>query len=131
MAKMNVGPGGIETISGALKRPKKQDGHSHGNYLVATHRTAPTTNPNCQRVYSFGPDRYKRSGTPSANELWARTRFTEVSQAVALRKKDLNSVNADNQAFLAQKDQPGGKKTMFSYLWSICAENYDTAHPRS
>ena len=33
MAVMKVGAAGIETISGALKRPKKQNGHSHGNYL--------------------------------------------------------------------------------------------------
>ena len=31
---MTVGVAGIETISGALKRPKKQDGHNHGNYLL-------------------------------------------------------------------------------------------------
>ena len=61
MAVMTVGVAGIETISGALKRPKKQDGHNHGNYLVATHRKAATTNPNCQRVYAFGAERYKRS----------------------------------------------------------------------
>ena len=29
MAVMKVGAAGIETISGALKRPKKQNGHSH------------------------------------------------------------------------------------------------------
>ena len=57
MAVMTVGVAGIETISGALKRPKKQDGHNHGNYLVATHRKAATTNPNCQRVYAFGAER--------------------------------------------------------------------------
>ena len=35
---MKVGPAGIETISGAMKRPKKMNGHNHGNYLVAIHR---------------------------------------------------------------------------------------------
>ena len=43
MAVMKVGAAGIETISGAMKKPKKLDGHNHGNYLVATHRTAATT----------------------------------------------------------------------------------------
>jgi len=66
---MKVGPAGIETISGALKRPKKQNGHNHGNYLVATHRVAATTNPNCQRVYSFDSDRYKRDSAPTSREL--------------------------------------------------------------
>ena len=28
MAVMKVGAAGIETMSGALKRPKKQDGHN-------------------------------------------------------------------------------------------------------
>ena len=69
MAVMKVGAAGIETMSGALKRPKKQDGHNHGNYLVATHRTAATTNPNCQRVYSFDADRYKRSTPVTTEEL--------------------------------------------------------------
>ena len=69
MAVMTVGAAGIETISGAMKRPKKQNGHSHGNYLVATHRVAATTNPNCQRVYSFEADRYERSTQPTSKEL--------------------------------------------------------------
>ena len=50
MAVMKVGAAGIETISGAMKRPKKQNGHNHGNYLVAVHRKAASTNPNCQRL---------------------------------------------------------------------------------
>ena len=122
---------GIDFVKGSLAKPVKKTGHTHGNYLFGTHRTAPTQNPNCNRVYVRGVNGFDRTGTPSANELWARTRFTEVAQAVKLRKSDLNSVNADNQAFLAQKDQPGGKKTMLAYLWKVCGENYDTAHPRS
>ena len=50
MAKAKVGAAGIEYIQGALKRPKKQNGHNHGNYLVMTHRTAPTESENCQRI---------------------------------------------------------------------------------
>ena len=128
MAKVDWSAG-IDSVSGALSKPSKSGQHSCTKMLLGTHRVAPTTSNQCNRL--FLRKKTKRSTTPSGNELWARTRFTEVSQAVALRKKDLNSVNADNQAFLAQKDQPGGKKTMFSYLWSICAANYDTAHPRS
>jgi hypothetical protein len=56
MAKAKVGAAGIEYIQGAMKRPKKVDGHNHGNYLVMTHRTAPTQNPNCQRIYTFDGD---------------------------------------------------------------------------
>ena len=128
---MKVGAAGIETISGAMKRPKKQDGHNHGNYLIAIHRVAPTTNPNCQRVYSFAADRYTRNTAPNSNELWARTRFAAVAAAVKARKEDLMNVNTDKQNFLAQKDDPNGKKTFKSYLWYICGQQYDTQHPRS
>ena len=128
MAVMKVGAAGIETISGAMKRPKKQNGHNHGNYLVAVHRTAASENPNCQRVYSFDADRYKRSTDPSAKELQARSRFTEVSQAVRQRSKDLMQINADQAAFLAQRDLPGGKKTMKAYLWKVCGDAYDAEH---
>ena len=131
MALMKVGAAGIETISGAMKRPKKQDGHNHGNYLIAIHRVAPTTNPNCQRVYSFAADRYTRNTAPNSNELWARTRFAAVAAAVKARKEDLMNVNTDKQNFLAQKDDPNGKKTFKSYLWYICGQQYDTQHPRS
>ena len=128
MAVMKVGAAGIETISGAMKRPKKQDGHNHGNYLVATHRTAATTNPNCQRVYSFDADRYKRSTPLSAREAQIRTRFAAVTRAVATRAKDLMSMTTDQANFLAQKDQAGGKKTMKAYLWKICGDAYDAEH---
>ncbi len=128
MAKATVGAAGIEYIQGALKRPKKQDGHKHGNYLVMTHRTAATTNPNCQRIYSFAPDRYTRSTAPSQDELAKRARFSAVAAAVAARAKDLTKVTADQAAFKAQKDEPGGKKTMKSYLWSLELADYDANH---
>ena len=127
---MKVGAAGIETISGAMKKPKKMDGHNHGNYLVAVHRTAATTNPNCQRIYSFDADRYKRSTALSADELWIRQRFTAVSQAVSARKQDVTKISADQAAFRAQKDQPGGKKTLTAYLWSVEGAAWEQNHPR-
>ena len=131
MAIMKVGAAGIETISGAMKKPKKIDGHNHGNYLVATHRTAATTNPNCQRVYSFDADRYKRSTPPTVNELFMRQRFAAVRAAVKAREDDLTKVDADQAAFIAQKDTAGGKKTMKAFLWKLECETYDAAHPRA
>ena len=128
MAKVKVGAAGIETISGALKRPKKLNGHNHGNYLIAVHRTAASTNPNCQRLYSFDADRYERSTKPKAKELAARSRFTEVGNAVRLRAKDLMQISSDQAAFLAQRDTAGGKKTMRAYLWYICGQEYDAQH---
>ena len=98
MAKAKVGAAGIETISGALKRPKKQDGHNHGNYLLMTHRTAATTNPNCQRIYSFDADRYKRNTPPSAREIAARSRFAAVAALVKARANSLSTMASDQQA---------------------------------
>ena len=130
MAVMKVGAAGIETISGAMKKPKKQNGHNHGNYLVATHRVAATTNPNCQRVYSFDADRYKRDSAPTSRELAIRERFSTVSRAVHERAIDLTRMSADKAAFIAQKDLPGGKQTMKSYLWSLELDAWDQAHPQ-
>ena len=130
MAKAKVGAAGIEYIQGALKRPKKMNGHNHGNYLVATHRTAPTENPNCQRLYSFDADRYKRSTPPNADELAVRSRFSAVSAAVKTRANDLSKMTQDQLDFIAQKDTALGKKTMKAYLWKVCGDEYDAAHPQ-
>jgi hypothetical protein len=37
-------------------------------------------------------------------------------------------INADQAAFLAQRDLPGGKKTMKAYLWKVCGDAYDEEH---
>ena len=125
---MKVGPAGIETISGALKRPKKQDGHNHGNYLVATHRTSATTNPNCQRLYAFDPDRYKRTSPLSQREFENRAKFMVVAGMIKARKADLMKITTDQQNFLAQKNDPDGAKTMKAYYWKICGAEYDQQH---
>ena len=125
---MKVGAAGIETISGALKRPKKQNGHSHGNYLVATHRVAATTNPDCQRVYSFEADRYERSTQPTSKELAVRARFTAVAAAIKTRKADLMRVTEDEAAFMAQKNLPGGKQTLKAWYWMVEGQAYDQEH---
>ena len=130
MARAKVGAGGIEYIQGALKRPKKVNGHNHGNYVVMTHRTAETENPNCQRVYTFDSDRYKRSTPVTTKEMRLRVRFAAVAAAVAARKDSLEYASSDQAAFLAQKDSANGKKTMKSYLWSVCAAAYDAEHPQ-
>ena len=88
MAKMIVDAAGISTISGAMLKPKKIEGHNHGNYLVAVHRVAPTTNPNCQRIYSKRPDAYKRSTPVSADERAHRQRFGAICKATQIRKKN-------------------------------------------
>ena len=122
---------GIDYVSGALSKPKVRNGHSCGTYLIGTHRSAATTNPDCTRLYIKGQDAYKRSTAPSQDEMMARTRFSVVAAAVAARNSNLSTINADRQAFLAQKDTYGGKTTMKSYLWKVCGEAYDAEHPRS
>ena len=125
MAKAKVGAAGIEYIQGALKRPKKQDGHNHGNYLVATHRTAATTSKDCQRLYTFDADRYVRTAPLSTKELQARNRFRAVALAVKERAADLMAITQDQVDFLAQRDAANGKKTMKAYLWKVCGQEYD------
>ena len=128
MAKAKVGVAGIEYIQGALKKPKKVNGHNHGSYLVMTHRTAPTQNPNCQRIYSFASDRYDRSTLPTNKELSARERFAAVRAMVYARKRDLEFISQDQLDFMAQKDLATGKKTMNAYLWKVCGDLYDAEH---
>lgn len=119
---------GIDSVSGALAKPGNNPQHSCNKMLLGTHRVAATTSPDCNRLYLR--KKTKRSTMPSANELAIRARFTAVSQAVSARRNDLMQITDDQIAFREQKDQPGGKRTMTAYLWSICGAVYDAAHPR-
>ncbi|MBQ9426561.1 MAG: hypothetical protein IJU36_02895 [Paludibacteraceae bacterium] len=125
MAKAIVGAAGIETISGALKKPVRKNGHNHGNYLIATHRTAETTNPNCQRLYVHNADAYKRTTPVKASEIQQRSRFGSIAAAVNARLKDPTKMAADQAAYRAQKDTAGGKQSLRSYLWSLEMAAYD------
>ena len=119
---------GIDYVKGSLAKPKVKDGHSCGTYLIGTHREAATTNPTCTRLYVREAEDYVRSTAPGAEEMKQRARFSAVATAVAARAKDLSQMTADQQAFKAQKDEPGGKKTMKSYLWSLELKSYDESH---
>ena len=127
MGKVTYAPG-IEYVQGALAKPKKKDGHKCGDYLIGTHRTAATTNPNCTRIYLRKADSYERSTPVTTNEVKQRNRFSAVAAAVAARAKDLSKISADQMAFAAQKDQPDGVKTMKAFLWKLEKEAYDTEH---
>ena len=70
----------------------------------------------------------ERSTQPTGDELKARERFAAVAALVKARKGDLSQISADQDAFLAQKDTAGGKKTMRAYLWKVCGEAYDAEH---
>ena len=115
----------IDYVKGALSKPKKQDGHLHGDYLIGTHREAPTTNPNCTRAYVKEADAYKRTTPVTSDETLARQRFGAIVRAVAVRRKNLSTIAADTAAFNAQKET--GYKTLYQYLWHECAEEYDLA----
>ena len=119
---------GIDSVSGALAKPGNNPQHSCQKMLLGTHRTAATTNPNCNRL--FLRKQVKRSTMPSSAELDVRERFATVSAAVADRRKDLTKITTDQIAFKAQKDTPGGCRTMTKYLWKIEGDIYDAAHPR-
>ena len=127
MGKVTYSPG-IEYVQGALAKAKKKDGHRCGDYLIGTHRTAATQNPDCTRLYIRKGTSYERTNPLSSKELDARARFSAVSAAVKARKSDLNSITQDQINFAAQKDQAGGKKTMKAYLWKVCGDAYDQAH---
>ena len=127
MGKVTYSPG-IEYVNGALAKAKKKDGHRCGDYLIGTHRTAATQNPDCTRLYIRKGTSYERTSPLTSNELDARARFTAVAAAVKARKSDLNKITTDQQNFAAQKDQAGGKKTMKAYLWKVCGDEYDQAH---
>ena len=96
--------------------------------VLTTHRKAPTTNPDCSRVYLRDLNSITRSTPVSAKEAAIRLRFSTVSQTVNTRMHDLTKIAADQAAFLAQKDSAEGKKTLKSYLWAIEAEAYDQAN---
>ena len=119
---------GIDSVSGALSKPGNNPQHSCQKMLLGTHRVAPTTSSDCNRL--FLRKKVKRSTPPTTDEMWIRNRFSAVAAAVAARAKDVTKISQDNMAFLAQKDQPGGKKTKKSYLWSLELATYDEQHPR-
>ena len=115
---------GIDYVSGLLsKRPKAGDPHSdHANTLMATHRVAESTNPDCTRIYMVGE--YNRKTPVSAEEQSKRTLFKQRAAWVTERKQDISHIASDMQAYRAQRDLPSGKKTMKSYLWSLAIAQY-------
>ena len=127
MGKVTYSPG-IQYVKGSLAKPKKVDGHNHGDYLIGTHREAATTNPNCTRIYIRKADAYQRTTPVSDNEQQARSRFQSVAAAVRARAKNLSTLTSDQEAFEAQKGLANGKKTFKAYLWMVCGDAYDAQH---
>jgi hypothetical protein len=118
----------FETVSGALNKINKKSPHAQDQKMVlTTHRKAPTTSPDCSRVYLRGLSSVTRSTPVTAKEVTIRTKFAAVSTAVNTRLNDPTQQSTDLAAFNAQKDLPNGKKTLRSYLWSLEAAAYDAA----
>ena len=127
MAKASYAPM-FETVSGALNKINKKSPHAADQKMVlTTHRKAPTTSPDCSRVYLRDLNSITRTTPVTQKEAAIRLRFSIVSQTVNTRMHDLTKIAADQAAFLAQKDSADGKKTLKSYLWSIEADAYDQA----
>ena len=119
----------IKVVSGALTKINKKSPHAADQKMVlATHRTAETTSKSCSRLYLRGLSSITRSTPIKTEERAARNRFGSVAAAVNTRMHDLSKVTADQAAFLAQKDQPNGKKTMRAYLWRLELQTYDEQH---
>ena len=119
---------GIDSVSGALSKPGSNPQHSCEHMLLGTHRTAATTNPNCNRL--FLRKKVKRSTYPGVDEIEARERFASVARMVNTRRKDLSKITQDQINFLNQRNNAGGCKTMRKYYWRICGQEYDAQHPR-
>ena len=116
----------IKTVSGALTKINKKSPHAADQKMVlATHRVAATTNPACSRLYLRGLSAVTRSTPVTADEQAQRARFAAIARAVAARGKDMAQTAQEITAFNAQKDQPGGLKTLKAYRWNICATAYD------
>jgi len=127
MAKATYAPM-FETVSGALNKIDKKSPHAADQKMVlATHRKAPTTSPDCSRVYIRDLNSITRTTPVTAKETGIRTKFAAVSAAVNTRLHDQSKQADDLAAFNLQKDSANGKKTMRSYLWSLEAEAYDQA----
>ena len=113
---------GIDSVSGALSKPGKNS-HACNKMLLATHRVAETTNPNCNRLYIR--KKVQRATPVTAAELNRQSRFAAVAQAVNQRRQDATKIAQDQAAFNAQKNTAGGKKTMKAYLWKLDLQEYD------
>ncbi len=119
----------IKTVSGALTKINKKSPHAADQKMVlATHRVAPTTSPDCSRLYIRGLSAVSRSSQPTSKELAVRARFTAVAAAIKTRKADLMRVTEDEAAFMAQKDLAGGKKTLKAWYWMVEGQAYDQEH---
>ena len=119
----------IKTVSGALVKINKKSQHAADQKMVlATHRVAPSQSRSCSKIFLRGLSAVTRKTEASQRELNNRARFVAVHAMVKARARNLEYLATDQEAFLAQKDLPGGKTTLQAYYWKICGEQYDAQH---
>ena len=116
MANVNWSAG-IDSVSGALSKPGKGQ-HSCQKMLLGTHRTAPTTSTNCNRLYLR--KKVQRSTVPSADELSHRATFGAIARAVNTRLHNQQQHAQDVAAFKAQSRYT----TLRQYVWNLCTNEY-------
>ena len=118
---------GIDSVSGALSKPSKSGQHSCSKMLLGTHRVAATTSNKCNRLYLR--KKVERSTEPTARELQIRARFSAIAALIAQKRRDPVEMQTIQAAFLAQKDDANGYKTLTKYLWATLGDDYDKDHP--
>lgn len=134
MAKILFAPG-IEEVSGALSKINTKSIHVYDqNMFLATHRKAESCSRKCQRAYMRKVNSLPWQQTISISQetMELRQNFTNASREIATRRKALEHVAADRQAFLAIKDEvinSGYTITMRSFLWvakKLMGDNFPT-----
>ena len=108
---------GIDHVSGALSKPGKSGQHSCTQMLLGTHRVAETTSSDCNRIYLR--KKVKRVTPLTENEMVAHTLFRQRAAWVKQRSKSLQHLASDQQAYLAQRNEPNGLKSLKAYYWSL------------
>jgi len=100
----------IEAIHGALKK---------GVFGAAKHKSANAKG----EVYNYSVNYGKRTTDPSQDEIDHRTKFGAIAAMVGARRNDITKRSQDQAAFKAQSTYT----TLRSYLWSICAAQWEAA----
>lgn len=101
-------PGFIWMGASTTIRPTKETTGRRRNFLVF--RTTPRSTP------------------VKETEVLARVRFATIATWVNQRAHDTSKQQQDIAAFLAQKDLPGGVKSLKAYYWQLGMDEYDQQH---
>ncbi len=90
----------------------------------------PTKHEENRQLTFFVCRKFFRTSEVTEAELAARNKFASVRISVKNRMKNLSTLVADQQAFLAQKNAPNGIKSFYAYIWSLEVASYDQLHPQ-